>query len=310
MNHRCAPACMVIALALSGHVFAATRVPAPVANATVKAAAAAAPQPAVQVAPLSVEQIAQRNAAARGGLAGWQRIDAMTLSGKLDAGRTRRDGGRVGMATSTQGRAEAKALARKTFAATGTVDGGTVIQLPFQLDLKRPAMTRLEIPFKGESAVQVYDGTNGWKLRPYLGRREVEPYNSTELKLAASQQQLDGALINYAAKGTRVALGGAELVEGHAAYKLTLTLKTGEVRHLWIDAQTFLDLKIDSAPRQWDGKLRQVSTYFRDYKPVQGLLIAHRLETTVDGVRGSENIYVNQVALNPALPDDRFARPQ
>lgn len=275
-------------------------------NAT-RAATTAAP---VQLPPVSVEQLAQRNAEARGGKAAWERVRAMSMSGKLDAGRTRIDGGRTGMATSKLGLAQAKALARKSVAITGAVDSGRVIQLPFQLDMQRPAKTRLEIPFQGDTAVQVYDGVQGWKLRPYLGRRDVEPYSAEELKLAASQQQLDGALINYSTKGTQVALAGAELVDGHPAYKLQLTLKGGEIRHLWIDAKTSLDLKIDSKPRLWDGKLRQVSTYFRDYKPVQGLLIAHRLETVVEGVPGSESIYVEKVALNPTLTDQRFARPQ
>src|SRR5258708_24818161 len=50
-------------------------------------------------------------------------------------------------------------------------------------------------------------------------------------------------------------------------YRLKLTYKTGEVRHLWIDARTFLDAKIEGTPRRWDGKTRTVATYFRDYKP-------------------------------------------
>jgi hypothetical protein len=129
------------------------------------------------------------------------------------------------------------------------------------------------------------------------------------MKIAAGQQALDGALINYAAKGTTVALDGAETVDDRPTYKLKLTLKNGEVRHLWIDAQTFLDAKVEGAPRRWDGKMRSVATYFHDYKPVNGLMIAHRLETRIEGVAGAENVYVEKVALNPPLPADTFAKP-
>ena len=99
------------------------------------------------------------------------------------------------------------------------------------------------------------------------------------------------------------------MVNGRAAYKLELALKSGELRHLWVDAQTFLDLKIDAEPRRVDGKLRNVVTYMRDYRPVDGLLVAHQLETTVEGLPGAHRIYIEKVALNPSLQPSRFARP-
>jgi len=284
--------------------------PASVAAARAAAEARATPAPvAVDLPALTVQQIVDRNTAARGGLQAWQRVGSMSLVGKLDAGKTRTDGGQVAV-VSKQERAKAKAELRKALQeGKPLAQAPTVIQLPFQMDLKRPAMTRLEIPFQGETAVQVYDGVNGWKLRPYLGRHDVEPFSEDELKSAASQQELDGPLFNYAAKGTNVALEGGELVDGRGAYKLKLALKNGDVRHLWIDAQTFLDVKIDSAPRRMGGKSRTVVTYFRDYKPVNGLLIAHELDTAVEGIPGAQRILIEKVALNPTLDPLRFNKP-
>lgn len=280
-----------------------------------KAAPAAAAQPSeVQLPDLGVDQLLQRNAAARGGLANWQRVNSMALSGKLDAGRTRVDGGAAGQSASTftskLGHAQTKAQARRNLLATGTLDGGQLIQLPFQLELKRPAMTRLEVPFQGDTAVQVYDGHQGWKLRPYVGRREAEAFNPEELKQASNQQPIDGLLMGHAARGITVVLDGAELVEGQPAYRLKLAFKNGEVRHLWVDAQRFLELKMDGPSRFWNGRMRTVATYFRDYRAEQGLLMAHRLETVMEGVPGSESIYIEAVALNPALDDRRFAKPE
>jgi hypothetical protein len=287
--------------------------PTPAAAAAARAAAEARATPKVVPADLpslTVAQIVERNAAARGGLPAWQRVNSMTLVGKLDAGKTRRDGGQVAV-VSAQERRKAKIELRKALQEGKVLaDAQKVIQLPFQMDLKRPAMQRLEIPFQGETAVQVYDGNSGWKLRPYLGRHEVEAFSAEELKIAASQQELDGPLINYRAKGTAVAVEGGEMIEGRGAYRLKLTLKNGEERHLWVDAKTFLDLKIDGAPRRWDGKMRSVATYFRDYRKVDGLMIAHRLETTVEGVIGSESIYIEKVALNSVNDGARFAKPE
>lgn len=288
--------------------------PTPASVAAARAAAEARTVPVVvnaDLPALSVEQIVDRYTTARGGLAAWQGIDSMTLAGKLDAGKVRRDGGQVGV-VGQQDRARVKAELRKSLQ-TGNPQPDTqeqVIQLPFQMDLKRPLLSRLEIPFQGNVAVQVYDGANGWKLRPFLGRHEVESFTTDELKQAASQQQLDGPLLNHQAKGTQVAVEGAEMIEGRGAYRLKLTLKNGDVRHLWVDGQTFLDTKIDSAPKHWDGRVRTVVTYFRDYRKISGVTIAHRLETRIEGVPGAENIYIEKVALNPTLGVSRFGKPE
>jgi hypothetical protein len=262
----------------------------------------------VVLPPLSAEQIVARNVVARGGLAAWKQVRAMSLQGKLDAGQQRRDGGRIALS-----RQEGKAFEQQQAALLSRQAepvAPPVIQLPFKLDLKRPNKMRLEIPFRGETAVQVFDGSKGWKLRPYLGRHEVEPYSADELRIAASEQALDGPLIDHAAKGTRVAVDGGEMVDGRKAYRLKLTLRNGEHRRLWIDAETFLDVKMEGAPRRFDGSMHPVATYFRDFRPVDGVQVARTLETRVEGTRQSERIVIEQVALNPPVDDARFAKPQ
>jgi hypothetical protein len=68
-------------------------------------------------------------------------------------------------------------------------------------------------------------------------------------------------LVDYAAKGTRIDLDGIEKVDGRDAYKLKLTLKNGEAMHVWIDAETFLEAKIEGTPRRLDGKYHPVEVY-------------------------------------------------
>lgn len=262
----------------------------------------------IQLPSLTAETIVQRNVAARGGFPAWERVQGMSMQGKLDAGRQRSDGGNVGL-----DKREAKALTRQTLTklATQNVAEKTaqVIQLPFTLDLQRPNKMRLEILFQGDTAVQVFDGTQGWKLRPFLGRHEVEAYSTDELKVAASEQQLDGPLVNHVAKGTRVAVDGAEIVEGHNAYRLQLSFSNGDQRRLWVDSETFLELKIEGAPRHFEGRMRTVATYFKDFRPVDGVQVPRLLETRVEGTRQNERIIVEQVALNPRFDEARFSRP-
>lgn len=256
---------------------------------------------------LPVEKIIEHNINARGGQAAWQRIRSMSMSGQLDAGRTRIDGGQVGLQAHPLTHGEKVAL-RKMALDKGA--SGTIIRLPFRIDLQRPGKSRVEVQFNGDTAVQVFDGKNGWKLRPFIGRREVEKFSDEETRLASQQQELDGPLVDYASKGTRVAVMGIEPINGRDAYKLKLTLRNGDVRYLWVDAKSYLDVRYDGPPRHFDGKMRTVSTYYRDYQPVDGVLLPYRLETVVEGVRNSEQITIDKITLNSPLPEARFNNPE
>lgn len=252
--------------------------------------------------------IIEKNVAARGGLQAWRAVQTMSMSGKMDAGKAR-DPAEAAMAMQRASH-RTSAERRQALLEGAKEDTGKPVQLPFVLEVERPRKMRLEIQFNGQTAVQVFDGTNGWKLRPFLGRHEVEAYTAEEEQAASEQQDLDGPLIDHTAKGTKVELEGKEQVEGRDAYKLKLTLKDGQVRHVWVDAETFLDAKMDGSPRRLDGKYHPVETYFRDYRAVDGLMIPHVLETTVEGVTGSQKVTIERVALNPKLDDSRFGRPE
>jgi hypothetical protein len=258
---------------------------------------------------LSAAQIVENHVAARGGLQAWRAVQTLTVSGKLDAGsgdsvarsRSLAQKG-AGASVEHQGRAAAIAAADKTAAAQ--------VQLPFRLEMKRPRKSRLEIDFAGKTAVQVYDGQNGWKLRPYLNRDDVEPFTADEAASEAAKADLEGPLLDYAAKGTQVALEGTEPVEGHNAYKLKLTLKNGDVQHIWIDAQNFLDVKIEGIPRRMDGKMRNVWIYQRDFRSVQGLKVPYVYDTAIEGNPRTHRMTVESVTVNHTLEDARFEKPQ
>lgn len=246
-------------------------------------------------ASLSAADIADKNAVARGGLQAWRAVQTLSMSGKMDAGGNSRPTLRVpGVrpAAGSPSRPQEQ------------------MQLPFVMQLKRPHKVRVELQFQGQTAVQVFDGTNGWKVRPFLNRHEVEPYTPDELKVAGAEADLDGPLIDYAAKGSKIELDGTEKIEDHDTYRLKLTTKSGSVQHVWVDTHTFLETKIEGAPRRLDGRYHPVDIYFRDYRPVEGLKVAYVLETVVRGVPQREKTAIEKVTVNPKLDDALFAKPQ
>ena len=269
----------------------------------------AAAESKTSAAGLSATQIVDKHVAARGGLTAWRAVQSLSVAGKLEAG----TGDSIARSTklSLEGAGASVKRAERAAAQTeATKEAQAQVQLPFRLEMKRPRKSRLEIDFAGKTAVQVYDGQNGWKLRPFLNRDDVEPFTEDEAKSEAAKADLDGPLVDYAAKGTQVALEGTEPVDGHNAYKLKLTMKNGDVQHIWIDAQSFLDVKVEGSPRLLDGKMRSVWIYQRDFRAVQGVMVPYLYETAIDGDRRTHKMVVESATVNRTLDDMRFAKPQ
>jgi outer membrane lipoprotein-sorting protein len=231
------------------------------------------PQAAPDLPKLSAAEIADKNAQARGGLQNWRAVKAMKLTGRLDVG------------------------------------GKQDTVLPFTLQVKRPNKERLEVEFAGQTALQVYDGKAGWTYRPYLGRTAPEPFSPDELRQSTGQQELDGYLIDYAAKGIKLAFDGTDTVDGRACYRLLVTTKDGTTRRVWVDGASFLEAKIEGEPVRFDGKMHPSETVITDYREVEGLRIAFVVETRLQGVRASHKLMIDNVVLNPKIDDVAFGKP-
>ncbi|MDF3839580.1 outer membrane lipoprotein-sorting protein [Cupriavidus basilensis] len=238
------------------------------------AASAGAATESAPAGRMTAAQIADRNVAARGGLQAWRAVNSLTMSGQIDVG------------------------------------GKKEVKLPFVATMKRPHKSRFELRFQEQTALQVYDGTQGWKVRPFLGRDEVEPYTPAEARVAAAAAELDGPLVDYARKGIKLELQGMESVEGHQAYRLKLTMQDRVERRLWVDATSFLEVKMDGEPRKLDGRMHNVAVYYRDYKAEGGLKIPHVMETVVEGVKKTHQMTIQQVTVNQPVDDALFAKPQ
>lgn len=235
---------------------------------------ASAPQPAPGLPKLTAAQIVEKNEAARGGAGSWRAVQAMTVTGKLDAG------------------------------------GKQDTLLPYKLQVKRPNKQRMSIDFAGHTAVQVFDGEHGWKLRPFMNRRDPEPFSPDELRMARAQPPLEGQLIDSAAKGTKVELEGTEMVEKTPTYRLKVTPKAGHAQHIWIDGSTFLEVKVEDDPRHFNGKMRKVETYFRDYRRVGGVVVPYVIETRVESADQPRAMTIEKVVLNEKMDDTLFGKPE
>jgi hypothetical protein len=236
------------------------------------ALAAAAKQPS-HAAGLSAEQIVAKNAAARGGLEAWRKVETMVWSGHLESAHT------------------------------------PAPSLPFELEQKRPNKTRFEIHVQNQRTLRMFDGARGWKSKPSpSGRMDIVPYTPDEERYARDEPVIDGALIDYDAKGSAVSLAGAEELGGRKAYHLAVRLASGQRQDVWVDAESFLEVKIGRMTNGAGGP-RMVPTFYRDYQTFEGLSIPTTIQIGDNSMGMPDLMHIERVTLNAPLSERRFSPP-
>ncbi len=113
----------------------------------------------------------------------------------------------------------------------------------------------------------------------------------------------EGSLIGSKETREKIELLGKEDVEGVASYKLKLSPNDGFVRYLFHDTKSLQTTKITRPGSEF-----LMETYYKDYKPVNGLAIPHTVESKVDGNPFSK-LTVEKAELDPALDDAMFKMP-
>ena len=204
------------------------------------------------------------------------------------------------------GVAKLKALQSVRF--TGKITIGPGMEAPVSLTKKRPGMSRMDFTVQGMTGTQAYDGTNGWMLMPFMGKKEAEPMSADMLKDAKEEADFDGPTWDYKTKGNKVELLGKADVEGTPAYKVKLTTKEGTESTIYFDADTFLEVKVE-AKRKIQGQEVESETTFGNYQEVDGLLFPYAVEMKAKGAPAGQSITIEKVELNPTVADDIFKMP-
>lgn len=230
---------------------------------------------------LTADQIVARNVEARGGLAAWRHLQTMIWTGQLES------------------------------------DSAPMPAMAFTLEQKRPNKTRFEITGSGSRTMRIFDGAHGYRVRARReGGPDIRPYSPEELKFAHDSQAIDGPLIDYQAKGSTVTLVGREKLDNDNTYHLQVKFASGESQEVWVDAKTFLEVRIDrpaysSAATGGAFAVRagSVPVYYRNYKNFDGIQIPTLIEIGASTGRTPDKMQIERVALNMAIDDRQFERP-
>ena len=219
----------------------------------------------------TVDQIVARQVAARGGREALAAVRTLRMTGHADAGPGRH------------------AIVRREFA--------------------RPGRLRTEFEFQGTTGVYVWNGTSGWQVSPLDGQLDVGPLSPEAAALSAEQADIEGPLVDWKAKGHSVELLGRAELPGGAADELKVTLKSGVVRHVWVDAKSSLMVKTAST-RKVKGHETTFEVVYGDYRETAGVRFARSIEIETRGRPQRLRIVVDSVEVNPPLDDSRFSAMQ
>ncbi len=180
--------------------------------------------------------------------------------------------------------------------------------VPFTLVAQRPNRLRVESFTPQRRVVQGYDGTSP----PWLSHTEVkggapQDMNEADARDFTANADFDGPLIDSAAKGYSVDYAGEDVLDGRKAYKLLLMNKSDNIFFLWVDAGTYEVVK-RTVYRVFNSQRVAVDTFFKDFRPVGGVLQPYRVETEANG-RKLYVMLIDRMEANPAeIPPETFAR--
>jgi outer membrane lipoprotein-sorting protein len=207
------------------------------------------------------------------------------------------------------GRERIKAVKSLRFTATMSMGQGATA--PVVMELVPPGhKVRMEFTIQGQTGIQAYDGTNGWQLMTFLGKNDPEPMSDDDLKeIKENADLLEGPLFDYKAKGNQVEYLGKGDLEGTPVHRLKLTQKNGDVTTIYLDADSYLELK-DETTRSIRGQATDVESTYGNYKKVDGITVAYSIESRIKGAPGPQTITVDKVEVNPDIPASRFDKPK
>lgn len=201
-----------------------------------------------------------------------------------------------------------KIEAVKSMRMTGKLVAMQGMEIPMIMEYKDPDKLRSEVTLQGMTMVQAYDGKSGWKIEPFMGKKDPEPMSADEVKQAQEQLDSMAPLSKYKEKGHTLEYVGKEDLEGTPVHKLKMTRKSGDVAYIYLDAESHLMVKMAGKTKVQGQEVESEST-MGDYKAVDGILYPHSVETQIKGMPAKMVMTFSKIEVNPAIDDSRFVMP-
>lgn len=174
---------------------------------------------------------------------------------------------------------------------------------------KRPNLLRQNFTVQGMTQIQSYDGTVGWQISPFGGRKDPELMGEDDLRDLIDESDIDGPLVDYQAKGNKIEYLGHDTVDGDDAYKLKVTLKNGDIVYYYLDPDTYLEIKKEKQ-EFIRGSVRESEQDLGSYKQVAGVYYPFSIESFTKNISGDRaRITIDKIEVNVPIDDSYFKMP-
>ncbi len=204
-----------------------------------------------------------------------------------------------------------KLRAIKSLRLTGTATfgfGDSSIEASFAVGNKRGGKLRVEVGIQGLTAVDAFDGAEGWKVEPFQGRVDAFKVSADEAKELAQDADIDGPLVDWKTKGHKVDYLGTEDIDGTLAHKLRITFKDGDVQYTYLDPDYFLEIRT-VMERKVRGTERITETDLGGYEQIEGVWMALSAESGRKGGPRTFRLTYSRAEANVELDDGLFKFP-
>jgi hypothetical protein len=182
------------------------------------------------------------------------------------------------------------------------------LELGYVVTKKRPGAVREETSLQGMTRIDAYDGTEGWKITPFGGRKDPEKISVDDAKALVEDAEIDGPLIDWKAKGSTVEYLGMEDVDGTPAHKLRVVRKNGDINYVYLDPDHFLEIRIITQ-RLENGAQVENETDIGDYEKINGAFIPFSLESGPKGATDKQKVIFEKGEANTPIDDSIFKFP-
>ncbi|MGO9649760.1 MAG: hypothetical protein ACLPOO_17095 [Terriglobales bacterium] len=173
----------------------------------------------------------------------------------------------------------------------------------------RPNLVRETFSLQGMTAVQAFDGSAGWQIQPFGGRKDPQRLGEDDLRDLLIDSDFDGPMVNYKAKGNTVEYLGHDIVDGDDALRLKVTLKDGDILYYYLDPDTFLEIRRE-VQEFIRGSVKESASEMGSYKPVAGVMFPFSIASGPKNDPTSwQTTTVDKIEVNVPLENSEFAVP-
>jgi hypothetical protein len=220
---------------------------------------------------LSTETIIQRFIAARGGLPAIKAIHTLKMAGTMRP-------------------------------------GGFDVQLKYDETIDRPGSVRIDATIQGLTLVESYNGSTGWQIQPFQGRKDAEDVSADDAKSLAEEADFETPLIDAAAKGATIENLGVTDIDDAPAYVLRVRLRNGDDETWYIDPDAFLPVRMVTHQKVRGSDVYN-QTDFGDYEKVDGVYFPFEIASGPKGSTVQQRVTYDTVVANGSVDPVLFARP-